>query len=248
MKKEIALGWYGVGCALFFAGWHLTALFLQQPIVPLPMDVLLNLKNIFAAKIAEHALYSLWRILAGVISAIVVAIPLGLGMGYFARWDRFFSPLVYLTYPVPKIALLPVLMLLCGLGEKAKIVLIFLIVIFQVLIAVRDAVKSIPKETYYPLYSLGAGYLAICREILLPAALPQILTSLRIALATAISVLFFAETFGTQYGMGYFIMDAWLRIDYLEMYSGIVVLSWLGLLLFAFFDWLEQRVCGWQYK
>ena len=248
MRKEITFAWYLGGGALFFALWQLAALLLNQPVVPPPLQVLLNLKEILAAKIAVHAAYSLWRIVAGIISALAIGIPLGLGMGYFAKADRAISPLIYLSYPVPKIALLPVLMLLCGLGEAPKVLLIFMILVFQVVIAVRDAVKGIPKETYYPLYSLGAGYYEISREILLPASLPKILTALRIAMATAIAVLFFAETFGTQYGMGYFIMDAWLRIDYLEMYSGIVVLSWMGLLLFSLLDWLEKKVCCWQYK
>ena len=72
------------------------------------------------------------------------------------------------------------------------------------------------------------------------------MTAIRVAMATAISVLFFTETFGTQYGMGYFIMDAWLRVNYLEMYSGIVVLSAMGLILFVILDLAEQRFCRWE--
>jgi NitT/TauT family transport system permease protein len=60
--------------------------------------------------------------------------------------------------------------------------------------------------------------------------------------------LFFTETFGTQYGMGYYIMDAWMRVNYLEMYSGIVVLSCIGLILFTAIDYLDRKVCHWQYK
>ncbi|MPM90264.1 hypothetical protein SDC9_137385 [bioreactor metagenome] len=85
----------------------------------------------------------------------------------------------------------------------------------------------------------------IFREILIPASLPKFLTSLRVAMATAISVLFFTETFGTQYGMGYFIMDAWMRVNYLEMYSGIIVLSLIGLILFGTIDYFEKKNCYW---
>jgi NitT/TauT family transport system permease protein len=186
--------------------------------------------------------------IAGVVLSVIVGIPIGLCMGYFVKWDRALSPLIYLTYPIPKIALLPVVMLLFGLGELSKILMIFLIIVFQVIVAVRDGVKSIPKETYYPLYSLGAGFMDVFREILMPASLPKFLTSIRVAMATAISVLFFTETFGTQYGMGYFIMDAWMRVNYLEMYSGIVVLSSIGLILFGAIDYLDQKICHWQYR
>ncbi|WP_094606475.1 Putative aliphatic sulfonates transport permease protein SsuC [Sporomusa silvacetica DSM 10669] len=248
MKEKGAGVWYLYGMLIFLILWQAAASWLQLPIIPSPGIVLVNLLHIFLPQIAVHGLYSLWRIVAGVLFAVIVGVPLGLCMGYFSKWDRLLSPLVYLTYPIPKIALLPVVMLLLGLGEVAKILMIFLIVVFQVIVAVRDGVKGIPKETYYPLYSLGAGFGDIFRDILIPASMPKFLTALRVAMATAVSVLFFTETFGTQYGMGYFIMDAWLRVNYLEMYSGIVVLSTIGLILFGTIDYLERKLCGWQYK
>lgn len=240
--------WYLYGIVIFLALWHGLASWVQLPVIPSPWRVVGNLYAVFAAKIAIHGVYSLWRMMAGVCLAVAAGFPIGLCMGYFPGWDKALAPLVYLTYPIPKIALLPVMMLIFGLGDITKILMIFLIILFQVIVAVRDGVKSIPKETYYPLYSLGAGFMDIVRDILVPASLPQFFTSLRVAMATAISVLFFTETFGTQYGMGYFIMDAWMRVNYLEMYSGIVVLSGIGLILFGAIDYLEKKLCYWQYK
>ena len=126
--------------------------------------------------------------------------------------------------------------------------LVLAVGIGQVIIAVRDAVRAIPQQTYMPLLSLGASLFSIFRHVLWPASLPKFITAVRVAMATAISVLFFTETFGSQYGLGYFIMDAWLRVNYLEMYAGIVVLSLLGLLLFSMLDFIEMRICRWQYK
>ena len=239
---------YLYGTVTFLFLWYGASVWINLPIIPSPWLVFLNLWKIFLGKIAIHSFYSLWRIVAGVFLAVVVGVPIGICMGYFARWNRMLSPLVYLTYPIPKISLLPIIMLLFGLDEFSKILMIGLIIVFQIVIAVRDGVKSIPRETYYPLYSLGATFANILWEILIPASLPKFLTSLRIAMATAISVLFFTETFGTQYGMGYFIMDAWMRVNYLEMYSGIVVLSCIGLIIFGVIDYLEQNLCQWQYK
>ena len=110
----------------------------------------------------------------------------------------------------------------------------------------RDAIKAIPEETYYPMYSLGAKFRQILVEVIFPASLPKFITAVRVAMATAISVLFFTETFGTRYGMGYYIMDAWLRVNYLDMYAGIVVLSLIGLCLFGIIDMVEARACRWQ--
>jgi NitT/TauT family transport system permease protein len=245
---EKGLRAYLYGIMALLAVWQAAASALTLPIIPSPAAVMLNLSQIFFSHISVHSFFSLWRIVAGVILSVVVGIPIGLCMGYFSRWDRALSPIIYLSYPIPKIALLPLVMLLFGLGDISKIFMIFLIIIFQVIVTVRDSVKSIPRETYYSLYSLGASFADILREILIPASLPKFLTSLRIAMATAISVLFFTETFGTEYGMGFFIMDAWMRVNYLEMYSGIVVLSGIGLVLFSAIDWLERKLCHWQYR
>jgi NitT/TauT family transport system permease protein len=121
-----------------------------------------------------------------------------------------------------------------------------MIIVFQVIVASRDAVRNIPRETFYSMYSLGAGRLAIFRKVIIPASFPGLLTSLRISLGTALSVLFFTETFGTQYGMGYFIMDSWMRVNYVDMFSGILVLSVTGLLLFVVIDALESLLCPWK--
>lgn len=247
MGKSVSV-WYLAAAVFLTIVWWIASEIVQLPIIPSPLLVAENMSDIFMDYIAIHSIYSLWRIAAGLLLAVVVGLPLGVIMGYFPKWDRFLSPLVYLTYPIPKIALLPILMLLFGVGESSKIIMIFLIILFQVVVAVRDGIRAIPRETLYPMYSLGAGFKDIFFEVLWPASLPKFITAIRVALATAISVLFFTETFGTRYGMGYFIMDAWLRVNYLEMYSGIVVLSLIGLVLFTTIDLIEQHACHWQYK
>ncbi|WP_207669304.1 ABC transporter permease [Fonticella tunisiensis] len=226
--------------------WFVISIVLDLPIIPSPLKVFKTLLIIFPSKISIHCLYSLWRILAGLALSIVAGIPIGLAMGYFDGLDKIISPFIYFIYPVPKIALMPIIMLLFGLGEMSKIIMITLIVIFQIIVAARDAVKDIPKETYYSYHSLGASRKDIFKDIVIPASLSGILTSTRVGLGTAISVLFFTETFGTEYGMGYFIMDSWMRINYLEMYSGIIVLSVMGFLLFLAVDKLEEKLCSWR--
>ena len=244
MRKMVFLS-YLVGACALLALWYLVAQAAELPILPSPERVAERLAGIFLSDIAVHGAYSLWRIAAGLCLAILIGFPLGMIMGYFPRADRYLAPIVYLTYPIPKIALLPILMLLAGLGEMSKILMIFLIIVFQVVVAVRDGIHAIPKEIYEPLVSLGASFGEIFREILWPASLPKFLTAVRVAMATAISVLFFTETFGTQYGIGYFIMDAWLRVNYLDMYAGIIVLSGIGLLLFGLLDFVEYQTCRW---
>lgn len=245
--SRISFRMFALGICLCLALWAGMAYLLQMPVIPSPVQVFLRLAAKFPETIAVHAGYSLMRIVLGLFAAVAVGYPVGMLMGYFPRVNRLLAPLLYLTYPVPKIALLPVVMLLFGVGEWSKLILVFLIIVFQVVVAVRDAVAAIPSETYAPLRVLGASFAQIVRHIIVPASLPKFITAVRVAMATAISVLFFTETFGTQYGIGYYIMDAWLRVNYLDMYAGIVVLSAMGLLLFILLDWTERRMCAWNH-
>lgn len=226
--------------------WYAAYLLLKLPIVPSPIVVYMKIFNIFKSKIAIHVLYSLCRIIGGLCISMLIGIPIGFLMGYYNKADKILSPLLYFTYPIPKLALLPIVMLLFGLGESSKIILIVLIIVFQIIITARDAVREIPQETYYSVISLGGSRFQIFNEIILPASLSEIITSIRLSLGTAVSVLFFTETFGTEHGMGYLIMDSWMRVNYIEMYSAIVVLSILGLLLFTVIDILEQLLCSWR--
>jgi len=226
--------------------WQAVAMLLKIPIIPTPTAVFTDILQIFQSRMEIHLLYSLGRIIAGIAISILLGVSLGLLMGYFAKADKILSPLIYFTYPVPKIALLPIVMLLFGLGEASKLIMIVLIIVFQIIITARDAVKNIPQEIFRSLQSLGAGRRQIFSEIIIPASLPEVITATRLALGTAVSILFFTETFGTEYGMGYFIMDAWMRVNYLDMYAGIVMLSILGFCLFSALDVAEKYLCSWR--
>lgn len=232
--------------AVVLVVWWLVAWIIRLPIVPSPVDVFINIGRDFSTKMGTHVLYSLGRIGGGIVLSIIIGVPLGYLMGTYERVNRLLSPLVYFTYPVPKLALLPVVMLLFGLGETSKLIMIVLIVVFQIIVSSRDAVMNIPAEIFRSLQSMGANRLQMLTEIILPATLPEVLTATRLALGTAVSILFFTETFGTEFGMGYFIMDAWLRVDYLDMYGGIVVLSLMGFLLFTLIDRAEKRLSPWR--
>lgn len=223
--------------------WYIAAKAINIPALPVPLEIYRSIGRVASDKLYIHLGYSLFRIIAGISISLIIGFAIGILMGYSKFWNSILNPLVYFTYPIPKISLLPVVMLLFGLKEKSKIIMIVLIIVFQIIIAVRDAVLNIPKETYHALKSMGASKFQLFLYITIPAAFSEILTSVRIALGTAISVLFFTEVYGTRYGLGYFIMDAWMRIDYIEMYCGIVIISLLGFILFAAIDALEGLIC-----
>lgn len=160
--------------------------------------------------------------------------------------SRLAAPVIYLLYPVPKIVLLPIVLLLFGIGDLSKVLIIALILFFQVLVVVRDAAANIRPELVASVRSLGAGRRAILRFVYLPACLPAALTAVRVSIGTAIAVLFFAESFATTSGLGYYIIsETWGRLAYTEMYAGVIAMSLLGLGLYYFVDRLEHRLCPW---
>lgn len=226
--------------------WQVMAVVISNPLFPLPYAIVINIFKTFHSDIGIHVLYSFNRIILGLLFTLAIGIPVGVLMGYFKKIDLIFSPVIYFNYPIPKIALLPIVMLIFGLGDFTKIIMIFLITFFPVVVNIRDEVKNIPDEVFYPMYSLGATNFQIIKEIIFPGIIKAILTSLRIGIGTAISVLFFTENFGTEYGMGYFIMDSWMRVNYIQMYSGILILSVIGLVLFIIIDVLEGIFCPWR--
>lgn len=224
--------------------WWLAALIINSKILPFPIEVFesaLKLKS----ELLLHMLASIRRITFGVGSAFITAVPLGLIIGRVKFLDKYLSPFIYLAYPVPKIAFLPVVLLFFGLGDLSKIFLIAIIVFFQILVHTRDAAKSIDIELILSAKSLGVSRIQLFRHIIFPASLPEIFTAIRISIGTSIAVLFFTETFATFEGLGFFIMDAWTRVNYSEMFAGIAALSFLGLSLFLLVDFIERVFCFW---
>ena len=234
------------GAILLHLVWILGYLFISSPVLPAPWQVYEHLTHLDGAELLGHTLASFRRIAWGVLVATGLASSIALLMYLFPKVGRVVSTFIYFSYPIPKLALLPIVMLLAGLGEATKVVMIVLIILFQLIVSIRDALRGISSEHHALLRSLGAGRRAELRHLLLPATLPAMLSALRIALGTAISVLFVTETYGTTRGLGYYITDAWMRLDYLGMYAGIALLSISGVLLFILIDWLEQLLCPWQ--
>lgn len=228
--------------------WQLMSMLINQPILPSPILVGTTFVNqLLNGSLLGHFLASLWRVLASTFLAIALAAPAGLILGQSRLLNRFFSPLIYLLYPVPKVVLVPIVLLFFGIGNLPKIVIIFLILFFQILVLVRDQAASIRPELLQSVRSLGAGRRALFRFVYLPASLPAILTALRQSVGTAVAVLYIAELFATQKGLGYYIyFNGSTLFDYPAMYAGIVALSLMGLGLYFSVDWLEHRLCPWQ--
>ncbi len=239
----MTLGATVVGMGMFFCLWQIGAMLLDKPILPTPVVVVPLFFETFFGELGLHFLASSGRVLAAIFLATIFAAPIGLALGQLPKVDRIVSPLIAITYPIPKIIFLPVIYVLMGITDFSKIFLIAIIIFFQILVVVRDEAASLKKELILSVRSLGAGRRALFRYVYLPATLPAILTGLRVSVGTAIAVLFIAEQSLTQYGLGYFIVvETYQVLMYPEMYTGILAMGILGVILYFMIHSLEVRM------
>lgn len=227
--------------------WAGFSALLRKPFLPSPALA----GAAFAKTIADGTLFihigaSLRRIFLSLAIAGPPAWALGLLSGRIKTADTLASPLVYLLHPLPKVAFLPILLLFFGLGDASKVALMGLVVFGQLFVGARDSAKAIPSSLIDTVRSLGCGSGGILRWAILPATLPSLLSSLRISLGTAIAVLFLSETFASMDGLGWYIMDAWSRVNYPDMYAAIIALSLVGLLLYLVLDAVEAFALRWR--
>lgn len=227
--------------------WQLGAWALGPYLLPSPSEVLAAwTQSLHDSVMRGHIASSAMRVGAAMVLAFAVAFPLGILLGCRRRLDRYVSPMVFLTYPLPKIVLLPVFLTLFGLGDLSKILIIALTTGYQILVVTRDGIRQLDARYFDAFRTLGGTPVQMVRHVLVPAALPSAMTALKVSSGTAVAVLFMAESFATQRGLGFLIMDAWGRGDQLEMFCGILSMSLLGLVIYEICHVAERVFCRWK--
>lgn len=221
--------------------------------LPSPAEVLTQFSAVAAdgyanATLLDHTLASLGRIAAALGVGIVLGVPLGLLMG-LNRWAKgIFSVPIDLYWGLPPLAYLPLLIIWLGIGETSKIVLLSLSTFAPICFAAQAGVRSVPAERINAALSLGASRLQLFKSIILPSALPEIMTGLRIAIGAGLSTLVAAELIAAQSGLGYMIMSAanFLATDI--VFVGLIVIAVFAFAFTSGMRWLERRLVPWKGK
>lgn len=227
--------------------WYLAAILINKDMLPDPGKVYAVIPNLLGSGNFLLDIYaSLYRIFWGLLSATVVGVLLGILIVRCPKFGKVANPALYFLYPIPKISLLPILMLFFGLGESSKIGMLFLANVFQVIISVRDQVKQIPEGMYSNLKVLNASHWQIFRFVTWPASLSGTFSAIRIELSASFAILFMTEVYGTQLGLGYYIMDEWSKMEYPQMYGGIIILSLIAFILFIILDIVDSHFNKWR--
>ena len=189
---------------------------------------------------------SLLRIAAGWTLGIVAGLSAGLAMGLFT-WGRSAGfALVSALFPIPKIALLPLMILWFGIGEGSKIATIALGVFFPTAISAASGVDAVPRNLIRMAQSFGLPFTDIVRKVVLPGALPSILAGFRISASIALLLVVSAEMIGAEKGIGAFVLQAGNLMQTDQLLAGVVVLSLIGLVVARAIGALESRLANWR--
>lgn len=229
----------------FIALWALATRHATPSDIPGPRLTLLGLIEIArSGALLRNVVASVFRVAVGFSLAVALGVPLGLLVGWRARVHLVLNPIVQALRPISPIAWLPVATLLMGSGDAAAVFLIFLAAFFPIVVATAAAVRSIDGKYLRVAENFALGRRVFVTHVMLPAALPQIVTGLRVALGVAWVVVVAAEMLGVRSGLGYQVNDGRnsLRFDYVV--AAMVVIGLIGFSLDSILRRLERPVDG----
>ncbi|MCC6069916.1 ABC transporter permease [Massilia sp. GCM10020059] len=195
-----------------------------------------------------HLSASLQRLLWGSLLGGVPALLLGIAMGLYRPVRAAIDPLISATYPVPKSAILPLILLIFGLGEASKIVMVALGVFFPVVINTISGVMQIDKIYLDVGKNFRASRWQTFRTVALPGALPSIMAGIKLGIGMGLILIAIAEMVGAKNGIGFMIWDAWQILSVETMYVGLIVISILGFLLTLILNEIEGWILPWKHE
>jgi sulfonate transport system permease protein len=233
----------------FFGIWQLGAQLrlVDRSVVPPFSAVIAALVHGFAGgELGDNMLVSLARSGAAFAIAVTLAIPLGLFMGSFARFERAIDPLIQLFRQTSALAIYPIFILWLGLGETSKITIICWAAFFPVLLNTISGVKQVDARLIEMARVFGASKAEVFRRVVLPGATPSIFVGLRLGATTALLLLVAAEMIGAKQGLGFLIINSQYNFEIPLMFAAIVLLASIGLTVNYTLQLLQQRLCRWE--
>ncbi len=235
--------------ALFFILWEAVGRIFSLPvfILPKPSDIYASILR-WHGPLRNHSLHTLYTTLIGFGIAIVTGVLLGLLIGYSRLAYHALYPLMIGFNSVPKVAVVPILIIWFGIGTVPAIITAFLISFFPIVVNVATGLATVEPELEDVLRSLGAKKHEIFLKVGLPASMPYFFASLKVAVTLAFVGSIIAETVGSNRGVGYLMIQATARFDAPLVFAGLFVIAVMGIVLYEIFALLERRLTGWAYR
>lgn len=252
IRGEIKKEWYLFGIVGIFAGGFLIwclfsyANLVSRTFLPTPGQVLLTfIKQAQTAEFWQHVGISVYRVTMGFLLACVLGIPLGILAGTFRFAEAVIVPATEFVRYMPATAFVPLIMVWAGIGETAKILVIFIGSFFQLVLMVADNARSVSDDLLQASYTLGASGRQVLRHVLLPALMPDLMNTLRLIMGWAWTYLVVAELVAASSGLGYSIMKAQRFLNTEIIFTGIFAIGLLGLLTDRMFAFANKRLFSW---
>jgi NitT/TauT family transport system permease protein len=241
------LGFVVFSALIAFAEWGTRSGWITSLTLPRPSDVLQTFIELYESGLLfKHLAPSLTRFLVGAALGASVGMSVGILIGLFSYMRSGLVPVVAALFPIPKIALLPLFVIWFGIDEGSKYALIAFGTFTPTVVATYGAVDNVDRTLIRMGQSFGLSWFSIVRKIVIPGAMPGILSGLRISLAIAIILLVAAEMLGAEYGIGAYILEAGSLYDLERLFAGVMILSVLGVLLSAAIGLVERRLLDWR--
>lgn len=246
--------WLSVGSILFFffVWWLVTSMGWVKPLfVPSPMAIVSKFLSIWrdgytGTSFLDHVVISTVRVFGAFLLACVVGIPLGLAMGMSPIMRGIFDPPIEFYRPIPPLAYLPLMIIWFGIGETSKVLLIFLSVFAPVVLGARSGVKSAAIEQIHAAYSFGATRWQVMRHVIMPSAMPEILTAMRIGVGFGWTTLVAAEMVASTKGLGYMVLSASQFLQTPVVIMGIFVIAAIAFAFDLLMRFVERRLVPWK--
>ncbi|TWT13543.1 ABC transporter permease [Reyranella sp. CPCC 100927] len=235
-----------IACAALFVAWEIGARLARIDGLPPASQALAQVPAILGDPEALLNIgASLRRMVVGFALGVAVAVPVGLTMGRSRHVAAFFNPLLMVIYPVPKAALMPVIMLWLGVGDASKTLVIFLGVTLPVIYHSYQGSRAVEQKMLWSAAAMGMTAPARLVRIVLPAALPDILAGCRVGLVLALITMVTSEMIARQTGVGNILFNSLDMAQYDTVYATIIIIGALGFALDAAFEWLRGRLVAW---
>lgn len=238
-----------IAIVTFLALWEIAprAGLVDEVFLPPFSEVVAALRELIAnGQLAEHLSASLSRALIGFAVAVLIAVPLGVAIGWWRPVADFLNPVLEVFRNTAALALLPVFVLILGIGETSKIALVIYACTFPILLNTISGVRTVDPLLVKSARSLGISPIRLFQKVILPASVPTIFTGIRMAAAASILVLVAAEMVGAKAGLGYLITASQLNFQIPNMYAGIVAIALVGLVFNGVLVAIERRLSRWR--
>lgn len=211
---------------------------------PSPSDIFLRFSQLLFINtgLLSDIGFSLKRLIFGVIISVPLAVLSGMAIGLSQKISAFITPLISITYPIPKLSILPFLMIVFGIGDASKVAIISIGIFYLVLLNVIYAVKGLPRIYFDIIFIYRIPFLKRNFSVVLKGILPDILNGCKIGIGYGLVMVVASEFIAARNGIGFFMWNAWDQFRIKDLYVGLLIFSLMGIVIFFVFDWLISRL------